>query len=71
MDKKEFKKKPYVKSAIEVVRADADLQILAGSPQVQPGGGSGGSISVIPPEEDDEEEISGAKKFNMWSEWED
>ncbi|RRD75199.1 hypothetical protein EII14_08725 [Alloprevotella sp. OH1205_COT-284] len=69
MDKKEFKKeKAYVKPTIEVVRVDIEGQMLAGSPAVQPGGGS---ISVEPPKEDEDEEISGAKKFNMWSEWED
>lgn len=71
MDKKEFNKKAYVKPTIEVVRVNIEGQVLAGSPAVQPGGGGGGSISVLPPDEDDDEEISGAKKFNMWSEWED
>lgn len=72
MDKKEFKKeKAYIKPTIEVVRVNIEGQMLAGSPAVQPGGGGGGSISVEPPKEDDDEEISGAKKFNMWSEWED
>lgn len=72
MDKKEFKKKKaYVKPTIEVVRVNIEGQMLAGSPTVQPGGGGGGSISVEPPKEDEDEEISGAKKFNMWSEWED
>lgn len=72
MDKKEFKKKKaYVKPTIEVVRVNIEGQMLAGSPAVQTGGGGGGSISVVPPEPDDDEEISGAKKFNMWSEWED
>lgn len=72
MDKKEFKKKKaYVKPTIEVVRVNIEGQMLAGSPAVQPGGGGGGSISVEPPKEDEDEEISGAKKFNMWSEWED
>ena len=72
MDKKEFKKKKaYGKPTIEVVRVNIEGQMLAGSPAVQPGGGGGGSISVEPPKKDDDEEISGAKKFNMWSEWED
>lgn len=71
MDKKEFKQKAYVKPTIEVVRVNIEGQMLAGSPAVQPGGGGGGSVSVVPPEPDDDEEISGAKKFNMWSEWED
>ena len=72
MDRKEFKKeKAYVKPTIEVIRENIKGQMLASSPAVQPGGGGGGSISVEPPKEDDDEEISGAKKFNVWSEWED
>lgn len=72
MDKKGItKKKAHVKPTIEVVRVNIESQMLAGSPAVQPGGGGGGHITVEPPEEDDDEEISGAKKFNMWSEWED
>lgn len=72
MDKKEFKKKKaYVKPTIEVVRVNIEGQMLASSPAVQPGGGGGGHITVEPPKEDDDEEISGAKKFNVWSEWED
>ena len=71
MDRKEFKKKKaYVKPTIEVVRVNIEGQMQAGSPAVQPGGGGGGSISVEPPKEDEDEEIFGAKKFNMWSEWE-
>ena len=69
MDKKEFKKKKaYVKPTIEVVRVNIEGQMLAGSPAVQTGGGGGGHITIEPPKEDDDEEISGAKKFNMWSE---
>lgn len=72
MDRKEFKKeKAYVKPAIEVIRVNIKGQMLASSPAVQPGGGGGGHITVEPPKEDDDEEISGAKKFNVWSEWED
>lgn len=72
MDKKEFKKeKAYVKPTIEVVRVNIEGQMLAGSPAVQPGGGGGGSISVESPTDDGGEELSSAKKFNMWSEWED
>ncbi len=67
MDKKEFKKKAYVKPAVEAVEVKADSRILAGSPAVQPGGGGGGSVSIEDPVEDDEDtEISGAKKFNLW-----
>ena len=71
MDKKEFNKKAYVKPTIEVIRENIKGQMLASSPAVQPGGGGGGHITVEPPKEDDDEEISGAKKFNVWSEWED
>ncbi len=72
MDRKEFKKeKAYVKPTIEVIRENIKGQMLASSPAVQPGGGGGGHITVEPPKEDDDEEISGAKKFNVWSEWED
>ena len=72
MDRKEFKKeKAYVKPTIEVIRVNIKGQMLAGSPAVQPGGGGGGHITVESPIEDDDEEISGAKKFNVWSEWED
>ena len=72
MDRKEFKKeKAYVKPTIEVIRENIKGQMLAGSPGVQPGGGGGGHITVEPPKEDDDEKISGAKKFNVWSEWED
>jgi len=66
MDRKEFKKeKAYVKPTIEVIRGNIKGQMLASSPAVQPG------ITVEPPEEDVDEEISSAKKFNVWSEWED
>lgn len=72
MDRKEFKKeKAYVKPTIEVIRVNIKGQMLASSPAVQPGGGGGGHITVETPEEDNDEEISGAKKFNVWSEWED
>lgn len=72
MDRKEFKKeKAYVKPTIEVIRENIKGQMLASSPAVQPGGGGGGHITVEPPKKDDDEEISGAKKFNVWSEWED
>ena len=72
MDRKEFKKeKAYVKPTIEVIRENIKGQMLASSPAVQPGGGGGGHITIEPPKEDDDEEISGAKKFNVWSEWED
>lgn len=61
MDKKEFKRRPYVKPWGEVIKVNADAQIMAVSPNVQP------NISVEDPKEDDDDtEISGAKKFNMW-----
>lgn len=69
--KDENGKRAYVAPAIEILSINIDHTILAGSPAVQPGGGGGGHITVEPPKEDDDEEISGAKKFNVWSEWED
>ena len=61
MNKKEFKKRPYVRSMAEVIKVDADAQIMAASPNVQPG------VSIEDPKEDDDDtEISGAKQFNMW-----
>ena len=72
MNKKEFKKRPYVRSMAEVIKVDADAQIMAASPNVQPGGGGGGSVSIEDPKEDDDDtEISGAKQFNMWEGWDD
>ena len=61
MDKKEFKRRPYVKPWGEVIKVNADAQIMAASPDVKPG------VSVEDPTPDDDDtEISGAKKFNMW-----
>ena len=72
MKKEEFKKKPYLRPTLEVVKLDVEVQILAGSPPVQPGGGGGGSITIEDPvEDDDDNQLSGAKEFNMWSDWED
>lgn len=66
MDKKEFKRRPYVRPWAEVIKLNADAQIMAASPNVKP------NTSVEDPKEDDDgTEISGAKKFNMWSGWED
>lgn len=66
MNKKEFKKRPYVRSMVEVIKVDADAQIMAASPNVQPG------VSIEDPKEDDDDtEISGAKQFNMWEGWDD
>lgn len=66
MDKKEFKRRFYVRPWAEVIKLNADAQIMAASPNVKPG------VSVEDPKEDDDgTEISGAKKFNMWSGWED
>ena len=60
MNKKGFKKRPYVRSMAEVIKVDADAQIMAASPNVQPG------VSIEDPKEDDDDtEISGAKQFNM------
>lgn len=63
MDKKEFKRRPYVRPWAEVIKVNADAQIMAASPDVKPG------VSVEPPKEDEDDndpEISGAKQFNMW-----
>lgn len=74
MDKKEFKLRLYVRPWAEVIKMNADAQIMAASPNAQPGGGGGGNTSVEAPKEDKDDDdpvISGAKKFNMWSGWED
>lgn len=61
MNKKEFKRRPYVRPLAEVIKVDADAQIMAASPNV------GGNVSIEDPKEDDDDtEISGAKQFNMW-----
>ena len=61
MNKKEFKRRPYGRPLAEVIKVDADAQIMAASPNVQPG------VSIEDPKEDDDDtEISGAKQFNMW-----
>lgn len=66
MDKKEFKLRFYLRPWAEVIKLNADAQIMAASPNVKP------NTSVEDPKEDDDgTEISGAKKFNMWSGWED
>lgn len=72
MNKKEFKRKLYVRPMSEVIKVNADAQIMADSLNVQPGGGGGGSVSIKDPNEDDDNtEISGAKQSNMWEGWED
>ena len=71
MKKTEQKQKQaYVRPAVWQYAIDADSEILAQSPNVQPGGGgSGGHISIVPPTEDnDDDEITGAKKFDLWEE---
>lgn len=66
MNKKEFKRRPYVRPMAEVIKMGADAQIMAASPNVQPG------VSIEDPNEDDDDtEISGAKQFNMWEGWDD
>lgn len=66
MNKKEFKRRPYGRPLAEVIKVDADAQIMAASPNVQPG------VSIEDPKEDDDDtEISGAKQFNMWEGWDD
>ena len=72
MNKKEFKRKLYVRPMSEVIKVNADAQIMADSLNVQPGGGGGGSVSIKDPNEAaDNTEISGAKQSNMWEGWED
>ena len=72
MNKKEFKRRLYVRPMAEVIKVNADAQIMAASPNVQPGGGGGGSVSIEDPNEDDDDtEISGAKQINLWEGWED
>ena len=71
MNKNEQKtKQAYVRPAVWQYAIDADSELLAQSPNVQPGGGgSGGHISIVPPTEDnDDDEITGAKKFDLWEE---
>lgn len=48
MDKKEFTRRPYVRPLAEVIKAKADAQIMAASPDVKPG------VSVEDPKEDDD-----------------
>ena len=67
--KKTEQKQAYVRPAVWQYAIDADSEILAQSPNVQPGGGGGGHISIVPPTEDnDDDEITGAKKFDLWEE---
>ena len=70
MKKTEQKQKQaYVRPAVWQYAIDADSEILAQSPFVQPGGGGGGGITIVPPTEDnDDDEITGAKKFDLWEE---
>lgn len=66
MNKKGFKRRPYVRPMAEVIKVGADAQIMATSPNV------GGNVSIEDPKEDDDDtEISGAKQFNMWEGWDD
>ena len=62
-------KQAYVRPAVWQYAIDADSELLAQSPNVQPGGGGGGGITIVPPTEDnDDDEITGAKKFDLWEE---
>lgn len=65
--KKEDKKRlPYVIPFCEVITGSNEGGVLAGSPNV------GTTPSVEDPIEDDEDtEISGAKKFNLWTGWDE
>ena len=72
MNKKESKRKLYVRPMTEVINVNADAQIMAASPNVRPGGDGDGSVLIKDPyKDDDNTEISGAKQFNMWEGWVD
>ena len=51
MNKKEFKRRPYGRPLAEVIKVDADAQIMAASPNVQPG------VSIEDPKEDDDDKF--------------
>ncbi len=53
MDKKEFKRRPYVRPWAEAIKVNADAQIMAVSPN------AGLSPSIEKPKKDDDEEIFG------------
>ena len=62
-------KQTYVRPELLQYALEAEHELLAESPHVQPGGGGGGHVTIVPPTEDnDDDEITGAKKFNMWEE---
>ena len=72
MKRLKVKRKAYSGLETKVVAVVNESALLAGSPQVQPGGGGGGSVTVVPLDPDDEDtEITGAKKFSAWDMWED
>ena len=64
--KENKKKRPYVTPFCEVMTVDNESCILASSPNV------GGNTSVEDPTEDEEDTgISGAKRLNMWTGWDE
>lgn len=65
-NKEEKNRRLYVIPFCEVITVNNEDCILAASPNVD------GNVSVEDPTEDDEDtELSGAKRINMWTEWEE
>lgn len=53
LDKKESKKKPYVKPWIKVIKVDVESQIMVTSPNMRIGGDAGKPpYTIVPPPED-------------------
>ena len=56
LDKKESKKKPYVKPWIKVIKVDVESQIMVTSPKVRIGGDAGKPpYTIVPSTEDNED----------------
>ena len=56
--KENKKRKDYLQPDVSILSIDEESHLLAGSPQVRPGGGGSGSqtpgtINVVPPTSDD------------------
>lgn len=56
--KENKKRKDYLQPDVAILSIDGESHLLAGSPQVRPGGGGSGSqtpgtINVVPPTSDD------------------
>ncbi len=60
MDKKEFKRRPYVRPWAEAIKVNADAQIMAVSPN------AGLSPSIEKPKKDDDEEIFGQQSQSYY-----